>query len=46
MEPYVAEAVAREILAKDPKAAAAFNQKLAVPTVASALVRLDAQNRM
>jgi len=29
MEPYVAEQVAREILAKDPAVAAAFNQKLA-----------------
>jgi hypothetical protein len=29
MEPYVAEQVARELLAKDPKVAAAFNQKLA-----------------
>jgi hypothetical protein len=29
LEPYVAEDVAREILAKDPKAAAAFNRKLA-----------------
>ena len=28
LEPYVAEMVAREILAKDPAAAAAFNQKL------------------
>jgi hypothetical protein len=29
MEPYVAEQVARELLAKDPKVAAAFTQKLA-----------------
>jgi hypothetical protein len=29
MEPYVAEQVARELLAKDPKLAADFNQKLA-----------------
>jgi len=29
MEPYVAEQVARELLAKDPKVAVAFNQKLA-----------------
>jgi hypothetical protein len=43
MEPYVAEAVAREILAKDPKAAAAFNQKLATDPefAASPQARLD-----
>jgi hypothetical protein len=43
MEPYVAEAVAREILAKDPKAAAAFNQKLASDPefAASPQARLD-----
>jgi hypothetical protein len=29
MEPYIAEQVARELLAKDPKVAADFNQKLA-----------------
>ena len=43
MEPYVAEAVAREILAKDPNAAAAFNQKLATDPdfAASPQARLD-----
>jgi hypothetical protein len=29
MEPYVAEQAAREILARDPKAAEAFNKRLA-----------------
>jgi hypothetical protein len=43
MEPYVAETVAREILAKDPTAAAAFNQKLAGDPefAASPQARLD-----
>jgi hypothetical protein len=43
MEPYVAEQVAREILAKDPKAAAAFNKKLAEDPdfAASPQARLD-----
>jgi hypothetical protein len=43
MEPYVAEQVARELLAKDPKVAAAFNQKLASDPefAASPQARLD-----
>ncbi len=43
LEPYVAEDVAREILAKDPGAAAAFNQKLAEDPefAASPQARLD-----
>jgi hypothetical protein len=43
MEPYVAEQVARELLAKDPKVAAAFNQKLAADPefAANPQARLD-----
>ncbi len=43
MEPYVAEAVAREILARDPGVAAAFNKKLAEDPefAASPQARLD-----
>jgi len=43
MEPYVAEQVARERLAKDPKVAAAFNQKLAADPefAANPQARLD-----
>jgi len=43
MEPYVAEQVAREMLAKDPKVAAAFGQKLATDPqfAASPQARLD-----
>jgi hypothetical protein len=43
MEPYVAEQVAREMLAKDPKLQAAFNEKLAKDRdfAASPQARLD-----
>ncbi len=43
MEPYVAEAVAREILAKDPRVAAAFSKKLGEDAefAASPQARLD-----
>jgi hypothetical protein len=43
LEPYVAEQVARDILARDPKAAAAFNQKLAADPefAANPQARLD-----
>jgi hypothetical protein len=43
MEPYVAEQVARELLAKDPKVVAAFQQKLAADPefAASPQARLD-----
>ena len=43
MEPYVAEQVARELLAKDPKVAAAFTQKLAADPefAANPQARLD-----
>jgi hypothetical protein len=43
MEPYVAEQVAREIVAKDPKAAAAFKKRLAEDPefAASPQARLD-----
>jgi hypothetical protein len=43
LEPYVAEQVARDILAKDPKVAAAFNQKLAADRefAANPQARLD-----
>jgi hypothetical protein len=43
MEPYVAEQVARELLAKDPKVAAAFSQKLSADPefAANPQARLD-----